>query len=190
MAAKDGKSIAFIYAEALYDVAAEMKIVPEIEQQLLTLSEAVKHDVRLRRFLETPTIALPEKRKVLAGALAKLHQILQNFICLMIDHERVGALDAMVEAFHDHANKKAGIAEFAVVSAEPMLPAEEEQLKTALHQKLNRQIVLKTSTNPGLLGGLVLTHQDKMWDASIAHRLGRIVNKMEVVKGGLGFWKD
>ena len=84
-----GQSIAHVYAEALYDVAAETGTVAEVEQDLDALAKALAGDVRLRLFLETPTVPMETKRKVLTSALSGLSKPVLNMMLLAIDHARI-----------------------------------------------------------------------------------------------------
>jgi F-type H+-transporting ATPase subunit delta len=177
-----GEGIASVYAVALYDVAAESGKVANIEAELLDLSAGLKSDPRLIRFLETPTVPFEAKRKVLLSALSGLSKPVLNLLSLLIQHGRIALFDAMVDAYHRYANEKAGIAEVSVQSARALDSKEQENLIAMLHKKLKQQIKLKEEVRPELLGGMVVTHSGRSWDASIAHRLSRIVDKIEEVK--------
>ncbi|HEY3324736.1 MAG TPA: ATP synthase F1 subunit delta [Planctomycetota bacterium] len=175
-------SVAFIYAEALYGVALEDGNVMQVEEELLALADLIRKDPQVHLFLETPTIAFSEKRKVLESALAQFSQPLRNFLYLVIQRERVSQIEGMVDAFHERANEGAGIAEFDVKSARELLPDEAEQLKELLNGRFKRKISLRTGVEPKLLGGLVLHHKGWQWDTSLAHRLQRLVHSMEASK--------
>jgi len=177
-----GESIAHVYAEALYDVTAEQGQVVQIEQELQVLAQALSAEPRLLRFLETPTVSLEDKRKVLSSALKGVSKPILNLMLLAIDHGRIGLFGAIVNAYHRHANDKAGIAEVDVSSARTLDEHEIERLKTMLSAKLKRKIALKPQVRPELLGGMVVLHGGRAWDASLSHRLERIVEKVEEVK--------
>ena len=101
---------------------------------------------------------------------------------------RVGLLDRIAEAFHLHANEKAGIAEMHLQSARVFEPAQKDKLARTLQEKLGRKVVLQESVRPELLGGFILRHQDRQWDTSLIHRLARLVSRMQVAKEALGVW--
>jgi F-type H+-transporting ATPase subunit delta len=177
-----GQSIAYAYAEALYDVASEGGNVVSVEAELQAIDKALSAEPRLRLFLETPTVPFEDKRKVLTSALSGISKPVLNTLCLAIEHGRISLFDAMVHAFHRHANEKAGVAEVNVISARQLDARELENLSAVLQKKLNQKIKLVESVRPELLGGIVVTHNDRNWDASVSHRLERIVNKIEEVK--------
>lgn len=177
-----GEGIAHVYAVALYDVAAEASTIAEVEAELHALGTGLKSDPRLIRFLETPTVPFDAKRKVLMSALKGMSTPVLNLLSLLIEHGRIALFDTMVDSFHRYANEKAGIAEVSVESARALDAQETAQLKAMLHRKLNQEIKLKEVVRPELLGGMVVTHSGRSWDTSIAHRLARIVDKIEEVK--------
>jgi F-type H+-transporting ATPase subunit delta len=177
-----GQSIAYVYAEALYDVAAELGTIAETEQELDALARALADDVRLRLFLDTPTVPVETKRKVLTSALSGVSKPVLNLMLLAIEHARINVFGSIASGFHRHANKKAGIAEVEVAAARPLEAIEQQKLKTMLTAKFNQKIVLIEHIRPELLGGLILTHDGRSWDGSILHRLGRIVDKIEEAK--------
>ena len=177
-----GQSIAHVYAEALYDVAAEAGTVADTERELDALAKALAGDVRLRLFLETPTVPVETKRKVLTSALSGVSKPVLNLMLLAIEHARINVFGAIASGFHRHANKKAGIAEVEVSSARALDSNEQDRLKAMMAKKLNQKVVLIEHVRAELLGGLILTHDGRAWDGSIVHRLGRIVDKIEEAK--------
>ena len=177
-----GLSIAHAYAEALYDVAAESGAIADVESDLNAMAHALSSEPKLRLFLESPTIPFAAKRKVLTAGMSGVDKPVLNLMCLAIDHGRIGMFDLMVQAFHTHANSKAGIAEIKVASARKLDAGELQKLSAVLQTKLKQKITLVETVHPELLGGIVVTHGDRNWDASVANRLKRIVDKIEEVK--------
>lgn len=185
-----GQALAHVYAEALYDAAKDADALERTEQELLALQEILNKDVRLRRFVDTPAVPPQVKRKVIIGVLKDFAPTTLNFLSVLIRKQRVGLLDAIVDAFHEHCNRKGGFAELTLETAVPADTEAVEKLKATLKAKLGRTILLKTRQRPELLGGFVLKHEDKQWDASLLSRLSRAVDQMEALKGSLGAWKD
>ena len=179
MSYEAGESIANVYAEALYDVASDSGSIDAVEQELQSFSDALAADARLRHFLETPTIPAEQKRTVLTSALSGISKPTLNLLLLTIEHRRVNLIGPIATAYHRHSIAKSGIAEVEVSSARTLQSDEQEHLKTMLQVKLKRKIVLKEHVRPELLGGLILTHGGRSWDASVRNRLKKIVDKVE-----------
>ncbi len=60
-----------------------------------------------------------------------------------------------------------------VTSATP-LGGTEAKLKGILENSLKQQVLLETKVDPGLLGGLVVRVQDRVFDASLKGELDRL----------------
>ena len=191
MAHKDaGRNLADIYAEALYDAAKAAGELPRIEEELLAMMCAVVQDDRVMRFLDSPVIPFPEKRRVLESALAGFHRITVNFILVVVERIRVELFCDIGRAFRDHANRMAGIAEFRVVTASRLEPEISRRLKEMLEKQLARPVVLAEAVRPELLGGMVLEHEDFRWNWSLARRLRRLVTQMKREQTGAGLWTE
>ena len=64
------------------------------------------------------------------------------------------------------------------VSAVPLPDDLRERLVALVGQKLKRECVLETEVQPDLLGGLVLTIGDKVYDGSVRSQLRRLRKEM------------
>jgi len=190
MAGKVTGNLATVYAAALYEVAREAHALQQVEEELRLLRDLLNKDLTLRRFFETPTVTPAKKRTVIEGALKELSTCTRNFLSVLVRKQRVGLLNRIVEAFHELANEKAGVAEMTLESARPFEAAEKEKLFKTLTSLLGRKVVFQERVRPELLGGFVLRHKDRQWDTSLISRLDRLVNRMKIAKEALGVWKE
>jgi F-type H+-transporting ATPase subunit delta len=183
MASKESGSIAAVYAHALYDVAKKDGIVERIEDELRAVDEMVCQEASLRRFLETPTVSLKEKEKVLRAVLTSFNPILLNFLLVGLEHRRLpGILGGVINAYHKLSNTAADIAELEIRSARKLEASELAAINSTMQKKLGRTIKLRETVEPKLLGGFVLSHGDIQWDASVQYRLKALIGKMEETK--------
>jgi F-type H+-transporting ATPase subunit delta len=184
-----GKGLAHVYAEALYDAALETGVLPQIQEELLALQEVLQRAPRVRLFLDSPTVRFEEKCRVME-ALSGLTQPGRNFIRILVKRQRIELLDQIVDAFHDHCNQKAGVAELDVGTARDLSADEKTRLTEVLERRMKRRVVLQVRVRPELLGGFVVTHRGRVYDASLSHYLGRLMEKVAATRSGLGFYKD
>ena len=184
-----GKSLAYVYAEALYDASLEVGVLDQIQEELLAFQALLRREPRLRLFLDSPVIRFEDKSRAFQ-ALSGLTQPGRNFLKILVRRQRVELFDQIVEAFQDHCNRKAGIAELEVESARELEPEETDRLRGVLERRLGRRVVLRPRVRPELLGGLVLTHGDRVYDASLAHHLAHLMEQIGATKSGLHFYRD
>jgi F-type H+-transporting ATPase subunit delta len=176
------KALAAIYAEALYEAAQSANVLEQVKAELVALREILARSPRLEGMLVSPTVTFENKRKVIDTTFAKFSKITRNFLTVLVDRKRATVLDTVATEFQSLANKKAGIARVDVKSARALDAGEREKLESLLKKRLNKTIDLHEHVHPELLGGLVLQHEDRLWDASVVHVLGRMVEKMEELK--------
>ena len=188
---KDPGMIAVVYAEALFGEARDAKALERVETELTSLDQALRKDVQLQRFFDTPTVPFPAKQKVIEEVLKDFLQLTKNFLYVAIEHGRVPhQLSRIIFEFHALCNQEGGIAELELKSARKFEFAELEKLKEVMKKKLGRTVVIHEKVAPELLGGFVLAHGNTVWNASKTHHLGRLVDTMEATKAVTGFIKE
>lgn len=185
-----GKSLALIYAQALYEAALEAKALEQVGAELKALREMLRRHPRFEGFLESPVISFDAKRKAIESSFEKFTKITRNFLLVLVDRKRTGLLETIVTAFVEYSNQKAGIAAVRVHSARKLEESERTRLVKVLSGKLGLTIELEERVRPELLGGLVLLHEDKMWDASVRHALDNMVGKFEALKLATIKWSE
>ncbi|HYF48549.1 MAG TPA: ATP synthase F1 subunit delta [Planctomycetota bacterium] len=183
MASKESGAIAAVYAQALFDVAKDADVVERVEQELRALDEMVRKEVTFRRFLETPTVSIEDKAKVLKEALSSFQPIVLNFLFVGLQNSRIpGVLSGTIENYHNLWLQHTGVAELDVRTARKLDEAELEGLKKVMQQKLGRKVALRENVDPKVLGGLVVSHNDTQWDTTVASRLSALIARMKETK--------
>jgi F0F1-type ATP synthase delta subunit len=89
-----------------------------------------------------------------------------------------------------YANRQAGIAEVEVESVVPLDETQRRELQSAMEKKLSHRVSLVERLRVELLGGLILRHDDRQWNASLLHRLHRMMRAAGELKGSHGAWSE
>lgn len=181
---------AYVYANALYDVAAKRGEVTEVEEELMALQQALRAEPRFRLFLDSPSVRREAKLKVIRELLKSFHQPLVNFLCLVVHRQRLDLLDMIVDEYHELANVALGIAEMDLAGARALREDEIAQFIAALEAKLKRKVKIRQKVRPELLGGFVLKREDMQWDTSLSRRLSRLVQRLAENKEAIGVCRD
>jgi F-type H+-transporting ATPase subunit delta len=182
--------LAHVYANALYDVAASCGQVTGVEEELLALQQMLRAEPRFRLFLESPTIRVAEKHRVIRILLEGFSHPLRNFLCLLVRRQRSQQLDMIVDAYHELANLALGIAEMELAGARLLTADELARLAAMLEAKMRRKVVIRQRARAELLGGFILKRGDLQWDTSVSRRLARLVHHMAENKAAVGVWKE
>lgn len=171
--------VARVYAEALLGLGQERGRIDDYGAELDAVAGIVRDQADVDAFLDSPAIGPEDKKRALRAAFSgRLDDTLIDFVCLLVDKGRVDCLADIAAAYRqlaDEANRRQRV---HAASAVPLPDDLRQRLEELLHQRLQRQCVLETVVQPELLGGLVLTIGDKVYDGSVSSRLRRLRHAM------------
>jgi F-type H+-transporting ATPase subunit delta len=173
------QSVARPYAQALLGLARDGDRIADFGAQIEALVALLYGEPQMRNFLESPALEAGDKKRVLEAALrGQVDDLLVNFVCLLVDHRRVATLPAIAETYRDLADAAQSRARVRATTAVPLPDDLRDRLVALVEQKLKRECVLETEVQPDLLGGLVLTIGDKVYDGSVRSQLRRLRKEM------------
>lgn len=174
-------SLAGRYASALFDLAAENGSVSAVESDLEKLDAAVAESADLRAATNNPQLSRSAQGAAIA-AVAKhldLSGLTTNFLGVLAANRRLGALADMIAAFQTIAAAQRGEVTAQVTSAHALSDEQLSTLKAKLTAREGRTVKLKSSVDPDLLGGLVVTIGSQRIDGSIRTRLNSLASAMK-----------
>ena len=169
-------AVASRYARALVDIvmAADSPLKPEEAMAQLRAVEAlIGSSPELRIALLTPAIPNARKRKVITRLLADLSvsPLIRNFICVTVNHRRIGMIAELREAFELAVDERLGVVHADITSASPLDPRRSSNLETELARLTGKRMRLRYAVDSGLLGGVVARIGSKVYDGSIRGQL-------------------
>jgi F-type H+-transporting ATPase subunit delta len=94
-----------------------------------------------------------------------------NFLFLLIDKRREPALPAIISEYVRLANEARNIAEAEVFTAKELSQDQLEALAAKLSKGTGKNIVLKTTLDQALIGGIIVKIGDKLIDGSVGRQL-------------------
>ncbi len=174
-------SLAGRYASALFDLAAEQGNVSAVESDLEKLEAALVESADLRAATTNPQLSRSAQGAAVA-AVAKvlgLSDLTTNFLGVLASNRRLAALGDMIRAFQTIAAAQRGEVSAQVTSAHALSDDQLAVLKDKLTAREGRTVKLKSSVDPDLLGGLVVTIGSQRIDGSIRTRLNSLANAMK-----------
>ncbi len=166
-------TVAGRYASALFDLAAEQKIVPAVEADLGKFDQLLALSSDLRDLVRSPVTSADEQGKALAAVAAKagIGGITANFIALAAKNRRLFVLPEMIANFRSLAAKSRGEVTAEVTSAHHLTDAQTVALKETLRSTGGNNVVLATKVDPSIIGGLIVKIGSRMIDSSIKTKL-------------------
>ena len=174
-------SLAGRYASALFDLASEAGTVTAVESDLDTLAEALRESAELRALIRNPEVSREALGRVLAGLgdTLKLADLTRSFLGVLAQNRRVAEVPAIIRAFQAIAAAQRGEVTADVASAHPLDDDQISALEQKLRAREGRTVKLRTSVDPDLLGGLVVTIGSQRIDNSIRTRLNSLAQAMK-----------
>ena len=171
--------VASRYAKALLDVLyparAEMG-----REQLVKFSALLEREAEARLVLENPTLSA-EKRKGLLnkiGDVLALDPPIRNFLGLLIEKNRLDALNEIVSTYESLLDERLGVVRARVTSALELDTGQREKVAAKLQALTGKKVRMDVSVDPSLIGGLVAQVGSTIYDGSIRQQLQAFRNSL------------
>jgi F-type H+-transporting ATPase subunit delta len=162
------------YSEALFGLARDRGVVDEVGTQLAEFRDAVRQDELVEAFFSSPVIEPEEKIERLREALGgRAQDMVVDFLCLVTEKGRFGALEDIVDGYLALADEHAGRVRVSLRTAVAIQEGLRREMAEALRAGLQRTVELEAEIDPAMLGGAVVTIGDKVYDGSLRSRLSR-----------------
>ena len=177
---KDGEmasgSVGRRYAKALMAAAEAQKSVDAVARDLERFTATVVASPELGAVLENPAFSMEQRKGVLAGIAQrlKLGKMVVTFLELLLDRNRMTALEAINRSYGELADEAAGRMRVEVTTAEPLSKAYSKRLTEVLEKTLSKKVILTEKVDPEIIGGTITRAGDLMFDGSIRGRLERV----------------
>ncbi|MBD2845891.1 ATP synthase F1 subunit delta [Paenibacillus sp. IB182496] len=167
--------IAGRYGRALFEAAQAHGIVSEAEEQLRVSAEALQGDALIAKFLDSPNVADDRKIELIRQALTgKVADVVLNTVDMLIRRGRIGELNGVYEAYSKAAGEALGRADAVVYSAIELSEAELTDIAARFGTLIGKQIRARQIVQPELLGGIRVRIGNRLYDGSLAGKLGRM----------------
>jgi F-type H+-transporting ATPase subunit delta len=173
------------YARALADVIFDSKaghgLKPEEAQSQLNDFDAAWHEsADLREVFLDPSFPVAQKVAILdkLNTRLKMSQPVRNFIAVLINHDRLEALDEVLADFRQEMNARLNIAEVEVTSARKLDEHERRSLEARVAGMANSSISAKFREDPSLVGGVMVRIGSTVYDDSVRGRLNRLKEQL------------
>ena len=169
-------SLARRYAKALLQLGVEDGSLTRIGSDVSDFASAMKSSPELLETLTHPSFPRSEREAIVVALLQKqgAGQTTVNFCKLLLDRERMAFVPDISRELDTMINDHSGRVTAQVRSATPLTPAQKQQLTTKLEQLSGRKIDMQTTEDPELLGGLVATVGDMVYDGSLKSQLQQL----------------
>ncbi len=168
--------IAARYAKSLLDLALDQNVLDEVVEDIQGFLTMLKNrDLYL--LVKSPIVNVDKKRAIFDELFGgKVNKITAAFFDIILRKRREQYLPEIATEFLNQYKEYKGISTVHITSAYPLSYATIEKIKQKLQSAniTKKEVEIKTSVDNSLIGGFVIRIDDKLIDASVAHRLKTI----------------
>ena len=170
------------YARAVFEIALERKELDRWQADLKEVA-ALGEEAAFMALVENPKIGFDKKEKVLSELLGDINPLARNLVYLLVSRGRFSMVGDIAEEYQRLLDGYRGIEHAEVVTAVPLDDKERKRLEEHLGVVVGKKIVLESSVDPSLVGGMIARVGGKLLDGSTHSQL--LALKKELATGGL-----
>ncbi|MDR0421818.1 MAG: F0F1 ATP synthase subunit delta [Proteiniphilum sp.] len=169
------------YANALLQYALGLGQEREVYDRMTLLAAMFMKLPALRDTVMNPSLPRRERENILVTACGggdAMPSSLPEMIGLIMRNEREDLLQHIALRFIDLYRDKFNIRSGRLVTAFPVDRETERRLVDRVRNTTESEVEMECTVDPGIIGGFVLTLDDRRWDASISGELSRIRRRL------------
>lgn len=174
--------IAGRYAEALFQVGEESNSTTKLYEELNAVVEALQSSKELDGAFKSPLVGKAEKKQILEKVFGDhVSANLNNFLKIMIDKDRMSAINAVKKSYKELLNEKNNVIEGIAITAVAMSQDELKKLEEKLSSKYNKNVTLQNKVDESILGGVLVRLGNEEIDGTVKTRLSNMKNQLSQV---------
>ena len=170
------------YASALYDLAAEKKLVDPVLGDLSNLKNILKTNKELSLVVKSPLITSIDKLNIFESLLKKINanELTSTFIKVIEKNKRFSNLASIITQFMNINSQKRGDILADITSADELNDDQKNNITNQLKSILGDKLSLSFDVDKNIMGGLIVKVGSKMIDTSLANK----INKLKIAMKG------
>ena len=169
------ETVARRYAGALYEEAEAQGLVETIDEDMAFVQASLDNSRELVRFFESPLINRDHKEAIVEELFSdRVHALTLRLLHMLIRKEREEIAPDLPRTYRKLRDEQEGIIEAHVRTAVELTDEEEEALAERMASATEHQVRLEVTTDPDLIGGLVVRIGDTVYDGSVDHQLDEL----------------
>jgi F-type H+-transporting ATPase subunit delta len=165
------KQVVATYAEVLFDAADQADAVDEVYAQLDAARRLVRSHAPLRDAMVDDAVPGVQRAAVAREVFAGLQPSLVSTIAVLVERDDFGLLPSLVDAFDEIAEERRGVIAVDVTTAVELSDPLRESIKAKIAADLGKDVVLRETVDPSIIGGIVISTHGHRIDASLASQL-------------------
>lgn len=167
------------YARALIGAAKNAGVADQVIEQLGQLvDDYLAKSPELQAALASPRIDESEKIRIIDRIFAdEFDPVLIKFLKVMAGRDRLGYVAAVRTAAETIHDEMMGRLVALVRTAVPLDDALRAKITDQLGSMMDKQVRLRESVDPDLIGGMIIRIGDRVFDSSVANQLDKMARR-------------
>jgi len=165
------------YAQAVLGLAKEQGTLDAWQADLFQLNAMVA-DPAAKGFFASPTVTAEQKQAALDQGLAASQPEARNLAQMLLARGRLMMVPELFVLFEDGRRIERGVVVAEVTTAEPLGLRDQLMVRDRLAKILSKEIELRLTVDPDLIGGIVVRVGDLLIDGSVVSSLRRLRSRL------------
>ncbi|HUT61846.1 MAG TPA: ATP synthase F1 subunit delta [Phycisphaerae bacterium] len=164
--------LADVYARALLELLVDDGQAEGASDELAAMVGLLDAEPDIERLLTVAPISAADRTGLISRAFrGRCSTMLANLLGVLARRDRLGLLRAISARFRLLLDRRQGKVEVTVRTAVELDEAQRQEVSEALARMLGAPPVLRTRVDPELIGGIAVTVEGRVYDASIGSQL-------------------
>ena len=167
------------YARALYEIAVRRDELSRVADDVELISQTLHDSHELSRALANAQVPIDRKKAILTDLLGqRVAPLTLQFCHLVADKRRIEILSGLHKEFRTLSDAAAGIVRARAETAVPLTQLQETKLVQQLSTLTGKTVLLGSSVDPSLLGGVIVWVGDRVIDGSVRGYLKSVETRL------------
>ena len=165
------------YAKAIHELAEEKKILTKIVDDFISLKKLLKESDSLSNLIKSPAVSKSGKQNSIIKILnkAKAQKLTIKFFGTLANNGRLILIKEVIDKFLSEVSRINGEVKAEVISSFMLDQDQQKKVVAAISEATGiKKIILSTSVDESLIGGLIVKIGSKMIDNSLKTKLNRL----------------
>lgn len=174
------KLISKTYGEAIFELAVAENRVDALSEEIQTVLKGLEENPEFSEIMKHPKIIKEEKLQIIENVFkGRVSDELTGFIRLIVEKDRYGQLEEIMQYFLDEVKSLKGIGVAWVRSALPLREEQKKQIEAKLLETTSfREMEMRYQVDDTLIGGMVIRIGDRVADSSILTKLSHLEQQL------------
>ncbi|CFX03001.1 ATPase, F1 complex, OSCP/delta subunit [Syntrophomonas zehnderi OL-4] len=177
------KSVARRYAEAFFSIAREADKIDAYQVEMEKVIQTINEVEGMKEYMDHLLVPAKAKKELIQKVFAdQLSPMTMNFLLMVIDKRRESYLEYIYNEFADMADESRGIRQAELFAAREISEEDLATLAQSLSSSTGKQVLLKLTVDPALLGGVKIRMGDQIVDGTVAKKLQMLKENLKQAK--------